>query len=148
MVSETEVAATASTLQFFKILGVICGASFSTLVYTGVARKQGAGKDQLFREEQREELLLGLRATFWFWSGLSFLGNTGVGMAIGRSLTPLRLPACILTILALRKVGTSKVEQNDDQDHLSNNSAGAVSDVDADTVGKGTCPPAVKYESK
>jgi hypothetical protein len=75
MVPETEVAATASTLQFFKVLGITCGASFSTLVYTGVARKHGARKDELFREEEREELLLGLRATFWFWSALSFLGK-------------------------------------------------------------------------
>jgi hypothetical protein len=75
MVSETEVAATASTLQFFKVLGISCGASFSTLVYTGVARNHGTQKDELFSEGRGEELLLGLRATFWFWSALSFLGK-------------------------------------------------------------------------
>ena len=75
MVSETEVAATASTLQFFKVLGVVCGASFSTLVYTGIARKHGSRKDELFSEGKRDELLLGLRAAFWFWAAMSFFGR-------------------------------------------------------------------------
>lgn len=42
--------------------------------------------------------------------------------------------ACVLTILTLRKVGTSKVEQNIDGDHVSSNSAVATAEVDTDAA--------------
>jgi hypothetical protein len=59
------------------------------------------------------------------------------------ALTRLHPLACILTILALRKVGTSKVEQSVDLDTVSSNSE-AKADVDAEETIKGTPPPIVK----
>lgn len=79
MVSSTEVAAASASLQFFKIFGIVIGSSFSTLVYTGVARSHGAPKEQLFADSSEAELLLGLRAAFWYWAALSFLGEYKLG---------------------------------------------------------------------
>jgi hypothetical protein len=57
-----------------------------------------------------------------------------------RRLRPL---ACILTILTLRKVGTTKVEQNMEQDLVSRISE-ANGDVDAEETIKGTHPSVAK----
>lgn len=72
MVAESEVAAAGATLQFFKVLGIVNGSSFSTLMYTGIARSHGVAKGHLFDSENRNQLLLGLRGSFWLWAAFCF----------------------------------------------------------------------------
>jgi hypothetical protein len=76
VVRPTETAAASACLQFWSIFGGACGAAFSTLVYTNVGKLDvnslGFNDDQEFKDN----LLQGLKATFWLWAGLCFCGES------------------------------------------------------------------------
>lgn len=75
VVDITEVAVAGSVLQFAVMLANVCAPSLSTLVYTRlVIAKNGS---LLAQEESKKsgQLLTSLRASFWLWASLSFLGE-------------------------------------------------------------------------
>lgn len=75
VVDVVEVAVAGSTLQFAVMLANVCAPSLSTLVYTRlVIAKNGS---LLSQEESKKNgrLLTSLRASFWFWAALGFLGT-------------------------------------------------------------------------
>jgi hypothetical protein len=71
----SEVAVASACLQFWSIFGGVCGTAFSTLVYTNVGKLDtnllGFTNDQAYKDD----LLKGLRATFWLWASLCFFGK-------------------------------------------------------------------------
>jgi hypothetical protein len=76
VVKPEEVAAANGAIQFTGALGACIGPALATLVYTNVADTNGQLQtDQLSRSDKLA-LLRGLRASYWFWAGVSFFGTS------------------------------------------------------------------------
>lgn len=68
----TEVAAATACLQFWSIFGGACGIAFSIVVYTNVGDLDVGLLGVTDDARYKEDLLRGLRASFWLWAGLCF----------------------------------------------------------------------------
>jgi hypothetical protein len=77
-VPASEVAVGTSCLQIFTLLGGVCGAALSTLIYSNVGKLDVNSQAGELDENSRKGLLRGLRASFWFWAGMCFFGKWSV----------------------------------------------------------------------
>lgn len=75
VVNPAEVAVGGACLQFWSIFGNVCASAFSTLVFTNVCNLDVNRLGDTDDLDKEEDLLRGLRATYWFWSGLCFFGK-------------------------------------------------------------------------
>ncbi|KAJ9118223.1 hypothetical protein QFC22_004130 [Naganishia vaughanmartiniae] len=74
VVKPEEVAAANGAIQFAGALGGCIGPALATLVYTNVANTDVHLQADQLSGANRLALLGGLRASYWFWAGLSFFG--------------------------------------------------------------------------
>lgn len=75
-VNPSEVAVVGSSLSFMVMLGNIIAPAFSTLIYTRlVVVKHGSPLSEA-ESKMSVDLLDSLRASFWFWAALCFLGQS------------------------------------------------------------------------
>lgn len=119
VVPPAEVAVGNSCLQLFVLLGAVCGAALSTLIFSNVGKLDVRLQGLILDELSRKGLLHGLRAAHGFWAGMCFFGELLVHRSRQREGpeqakdTPLlshvipcsftlTLIAAILTLLCLR----------------------------------------------
>lgn len=76
VVNPAEVAVGGACLQFWAIFGGACGSAFSTLVYTNVGNLDISLLGDTEDPQIKEDLLRGLQASYYFWAGLCFFGES------------------------------------------------------------------------
>jgi hypothetical protein len=74
VVKPEEVAAASGCVQFMGFVGPLLGTALATLVYTNVADMNVQLQSGMISADGKKALLRGLRASYWFWAGLSFFG--------------------------------------------------------------------------
>lgn len=75
VVPPAEVSVGNSCLQVFILLGSVCGAAFSTLIFSNVGKLDVTSRGVILDATSRQGLLRGLRAAYWTWAGLCFFGE-------------------------------------------------------------------------
>lgn len=75
VVDLSEVAVAGASLQFFVALGFVCGPSLSTLIYTSLVDTRHGGPLTQQASKENQDLLFALRASWWFWAALCFVGT-------------------------------------------------------------------------
>lgn len=75
VVDLSEVAVAGASLQFFIALGFACGPSLSTLIYTSLVDTRHGGPLTQEASKENQYLLFALRASWWFWAALCFVGT-------------------------------------------------------------------------
>jgi hypothetical protein len=75
VVPPAEVSVGNSCLQVFILLGSVCGAAFSTLIFGNVGKLDVTSRGVILDATSRQGLLRGLRAAYWTWAGLCFFGK-------------------------------------------------------------------------
>lgn len=75
VVDVTEVAVAGSTLQFAVMFANVCAPSLSTLLYTRLVIAKNGWLLSQEESKENEQLLTSLKASFWFWAAMGFLGK-------------------------------------------------------------------------
>lgn len=83
VVKPEEVAAASGCVQFMGFVGPLLGTALGTLVYTNVADMNVQLQSGMISADGKKALLRGLRASYWFWAGLSFFGAFAIHGLIG-----------------------------------------------------------------